>query len=349
MKQVFLVAVIFLAACGRNEAPPRRAETPPAAGAQPADTAGAQYADTARARPEETAADTTKAMVSGGMEAGTEEAVPVVFRADSAWTFLERQVAFGSRVPGTEAHRRCERWLVDRLERWGAAVEPDRFEYRDGDGETWPLVNIVARFGPTGGGRLLLVAHWDSRPWADRDPDPQRRNRPFPAANDGASGVAVLLEIGRNLARVPPPRGVDLLFTDGEDLGREGSIEGFCRGTIRFAARGVSQYRRAIVVDMVGDADLRIPVEGYSLRQAPEVVDWVWKRARRLSPQVFSTNRGPFVYDDHMPLLQAGLPAVDLIDFDYPYWHTARDDLDAVSAASLEAVGRVLLSLVYSP
>jgi glutaminyl-peptide cyclotransferase len=279
----------------------------------------------------------------------SESPAPPGFDADSAWVRLERQLAFGPRVPGSAAHRACADWLAGELERAGGRVERDAFTYRDPDGRVWPLENLLGRFGPEGENRLLLVAHWDTRPWADLDPDPARRDRPIPGANDGASGVAVLLEVARVFGVAPPPGGVDILFTDGEDLGRAGVPEGFARGALRFAGRGLAAYRRAVVLDMIGDADLRIPVEGYSRDQAPEVVDWVWERGRRLEPLVFTTERGPYIVDDHVPLLTAGLPSVDLIDFDYPYWHTADDDLAAVSPASLGAVGRVLLSLIYFP
>ncbi len=270
------------------------------------------------------------------------------FDPDSAWAGLAAQVGFGPRVPGSAAHRRCGDWIEARLRAAGATVSVDTFTYRDPDGKAWPLRNIVGHFGPDGDGRLLLVAHWDSRPWADQDPDPAGHDKPIPGADDGASGVAVLLETGRVLGSAELPRGVDLFFTDGEDLGRNGA-SGFCQGTRRFAARGLGRYRRGVVLDMVGDADLSLPVEVYSLQYAPEVVDWVWKRGTELAPEVFRREAGNAIFDDHIPLIQAGLPTVDLIDFEYPYWHTLRDDLNGVSRASLGAVGRVVLSLALRP
>lgn len=280
----------------------------------------------------------------------TKSSVPAEeFEPDSAWTALTVQLAFGPRVPGTDAHRACAAWLAARLAACGAKVERDAFTYRDPAGSDWPLENILGRFGPEGGARLLLVAHWDTRPWADEDADPARRLQSFPGANDGASGVAVLLELARVFSRCSPPRGVDVLFADGEDLGRPENPEGFCRGTRRFAERGVGSYERGIVLDMVGDIDLGIPIEQNSFRLAPEVVDWVWERGRRLAPEVFAAQIGPHVIDDHIPLIEAGLPTVDIIDFDYPYWHTAGDDVSRVSAASLGSVGRVVLSLAMDP
>ena len=276
-------------------------------------------------------------------------AEPRLFEADSAWASLVHQVEAGPRVPGTASHRRCADWLASTLERFGGVVERTSFSYRDPDGYEWPLENILGEFGPEGAGRLLLVAHWDSRPWADEDPDTTRRDEPIPGAGDGAAGVAVLLEVARTLGETSLPRGVDILFADGEDLGRPGNHEGYCRGTRRFVERGVDRYRRAVVVDLVGDSDLHLPMEIYSLQRAPEVVDWVWERGIRLSPGVFSRTLGKAVYDDHVPLLDAGLPAVDIIDFDYPAWHTHADDLGAVSRYSLAAVGRVILSLAVDP
>jgi hypothetical protein len=271
------------------------------------------------------------------------------FDADSAWAYLVRQVEFGPRVPGSSAHRECGEWLAATLERAGAVVERDTFSYRDPEGTEWPLVNILGRFGSQEDGRLLLVAHWDARPWSDQDPDPARRSEPVIGANDGASGVAVLLEVARGLGSADLPRGVDILFADGEDLGQPQNQDGYCRGTRRFAGRGLGRYWRAIVVDLVGDRDLNLPVEQHSLQGAPEVVDWIWTRGGELSPEAFSTDIGPAVFDDHVPLLDAGLPAVDIIDFDYAAWHTRDDDLSAVSRQSLAAVGRVVLSLALHP
>lgn len=268
---------------------------------------------------------------------------------DSVWAALTAQVGFGPRVPGSEAHRLAGDWLVRQLAARGARVEEDHFEYRDPAGRVWPLRNILAHLGPEGRGRLLLVAHWDSRPWADRDPDPARRDLPIAGANDGASGVAVLLETARVLWGADIPRGVDLLFADGEDLGRSDDLDGFCRGTRRFARRGLLVYAQAVVVDMVGDADLHLPVEQYSMARAPEVVDWVWERGVRLSPEAFEYRMGPAVFDDHVPLLDAGLPAVDVIDMSYPAWHTHADNLGAVSSASLVLVARVLADLAAAP
>jgi len=268
---------------------------------------------------------------------------------DSAWVALTTQLHFGPRVPGTDAHRRCGDWLVAELKRLGARVEEDTWSYSDTAGTTWPLRNILGHLGPAGNGRLLLVAHWDTRPWADQDSDPARRKQPIPGASDGASGVAVLLEVARVLQGETLPRGVDILFADGEDLGRSGHPEGYCRGTRRFAEHSLMPYWRGVVLDMVGDADLHLNVEQYSLARAPEVVDWIWERGASLAPDVFSLDVDGAIFDDHIPLLDAGLPAADVIDFDYAPWHTHADDVGAVSATSLVAVARVVASLAHAP
>jgi peptidase M28-like protein len=269
--------------------------------------------------------------------------------ADSAWAGLTTQLGFGPRVPGTLAHRRCGDWLAAELKRYGAKVEEDTFTYTDSTGTVWPLRNILGHLGPPGNGRLLLVAHWDTRPWADEDPDPARRNEPIPGASDGASGVAVLLEVARVLQGETLPRGIDILFADGEDLGRHGHPEGYCRGTRRFAERPLASYWRGIVLDLVGDSDLHLKVEQYSLARAPEVVDWIWQRGAALAPDVFSPEMNGAIFDDHIPLLNAGLPTADVIDLEYAAWHTHADDVGAVSAASLVAVARVVASLARTP
>jgi len=268
--------------------------------------------------------------------------------SDSTWAALVTQLRFGPRVPGTPPHQQCGDWLVSQLKRYGATVEEDTFTYTDSTG-TWRLRNILGHLGPAGNGRLLLVAHWDTRPWGDEDPDPKRRNQPIPGASDGASGVAILLEVARLVQGETLPRGVDILFADGEDLGRHDHQEGYCRGTRRFAERSLIPYWRGIVLDMVGDSDLHLKVEQYSVLRAPDVVDWIWQRGAALSPDVFSQEIDGAIFDDHIPLLDAGLPTADVIDFDYAAWHTHADDVGAVSPTSLVAVARVVASLASNP
>jgi Zn-dependent M28 family amino/carboxypeptidase len=196
----------------------------------------------------------------------------------------------------------------------------------------------------------VLCAHWDSRERADQDPDPAYRALPVPGANDGASGVAVLLEVAELMSRRAPPRPVELVFFDGEDQGRADDPDGFCRGSRHYArtlAEGGERPLAAFLFDMVGDRDLQIHPEVQSARRAANLVALVLEAARATGARHFRPEPRHFVYDDHVPLLDAGVPAVDIIDFDYPAWHTTHDLPDRTSAASLAQVSRVAAWLVY--
>jgi hypothetical protein len=263
------------------------------------------------------------------------------------------QVEFGPRIPGTPGHERMREWLVRELSRMGAQVEAQAFT--DSTlGRPLPLVNVIARFAPSGGAtrRVMLCAHWDSRPWCDEDPDTSARHEPLPGANDGGSGVAVLMEVGECLARRPAPVGVDLVFLDGEDLGTPSRPDRFSLGARGYAARlpAAGDPRRPVagfLFDMVGDRDLDIHVEANSAERAANLVQLVLEGARATRARDFHSDVRYTLVDDHLPLLDAGLPAVDVIDFDYPAWHTRADRPDQVSAASLAEVSRVAAWLVY--
>jgi Zn-dependent M28 family amino/carboxypeptidase len=200
-------------------------------------------------------------------------------------------------------------------------------------------------------------AHYDTRPRSDRETDPARAALPLIGANDGASGTAVLLHLAELLAAAPPPAGVDLLFFDVEDYGREGDLAHYCLGSARLARTwdefggplAGGRPRGLVLLDMVGKRDLAIPMEGYSLRMAEPWTRALFARAAELGLDAFVSEPGPAVYDDHVPFLQAGIPAVDLIDFDFPEWHTQRDVPAACSPASLEAVGRLVWDLCRRP
>jgi hypothetical protein len=269
------------------------------------------------------------------------------FVASRSWDALRTQVDFGPRVPGSTGHQACLDWMRQELGRLADEVEVHSFEMDDpyGDG-TLSLTNLRASFRPAAALRLAIAAHWDTRPRADQDT--VATDEPIPGANDGASGVAVLMEVARVLSEQGPPIGVDLLFFDGEDYGREGDPDHYLLGSRRFVADHPGFRPRALILlDMVGDADLSIPMEGYSLRNSPEWTRSVFGRARALGLSAFKPAPGPAVLDDHVPFLRQGIDSVDLIDFDYPQWHTHADDLDACSPASLHQVGRLLLSLIY--
>lgn len=267
-----------------------------------------------------------------------------------AFRDLEAQTAFGPRVPGSEAHRRCLEFLVRSLEEAGgevtvqAAADP-AFPLAGVD----TLYNVRARFGPRATAHLVLGAHWDSRPWADHDPDPARRQEPVLGANDGASGVAVLLEVARALGEHEPPAGVEIVLFDGEDSGNEGDPTSYARGSLAYV-RLLRPPRplHAVIVDMVGRRGMSLYQEVNSRDAAANLVDRLWDGARKVDAPAFVPEVRHNVYDDHVPFIRAGIPAVDIIDLDDPHWHTGGDVAAHCDPASLGQVGRVLLWHVYT-
>ena len=207
--------------------------------------------------------------------------------------------------------------------------------------------NVVAVFRPEATRRILFGAHWDSRPRADMDPDPARRGEPVLGANDGASGVAVLMQIASELKRVPPSVGVDLVLFDGEDCGIEGAPDTFALGSQRFV-RDHPGYRPGYVVilDMVARDGARFLKEGNSVAGSPFLTEAVWSLAREESLSTFVDSVGTSVFDDHIPFLNARIPAVDIIDFEDPNWHTVDDVPAHCSPETLDEVGRLVLALI---
>jgi glutaminyl-peptide cyclotransferase len=258
------------------------------------------------------------------------------FSGKSALSFLEDQVGFGPRPVGSENAKKTGDYILDRLTELGWATEVQEFTHLGVSGR-----NIIAKAGT--GPVAIIGAHYDTRKKADRDPDPGRREEPILGANDGASGVAVLLELARSLDRTKLANEVWLVFFDAED---NGGLEGweFSVGSEFMAANLSTAPAMVVVVDMIGDADQDIYKEGNS---TPGLVDEIWSIASSLGyEEQFLPKYGMRITDDHVPFLRRGYPAVDLIDFNYPYWHTTQDTIDKVSAASLERVGRVLQALL---
>ena len=277
------------------------------------------------------------------------------FDGGRAFGFLKAQCDFGPRVPGTPGHRKGLRHIVEMVTPLADTVIQQSFSHSDAySGKLLKLTNVLARFRPTEKNRIWIAAHWDSRPWADQDKNPKNRSKPVLGANDGASGVAVLMELAHHLANQMPKIGVDLVFLDGEDMGKAGDLEHFFNGS-RYLARNipspVPEY--CILVDMIGDKDLQLPVEGKSAEQAPELVDQLWTEAEILGLQEFKRDIDYFVEDDHVVLYQeGGIPSVDIIDFRYGtgkvnYWHTVEDTPDKCSPGSLATVGTLLLHHIY--
>ena len=290
------------------------------------------------------------AVAEGAAETGSPGSAAPEFRADSAFALIERQVAFGPRVPGTEGHAAQLAWMTSYLEARADTLWRQEFRHTLPDGTVLELTNLFAQFQPTTRDRILLVAHWDTRPTADMELDTALQSLPIPGANDGASGTAVLLELADVLSRHSPPIGVDLLLVDGEDYARDHMY----LGAEHFAAAMPPGYAPlyGVVVDMVADRDPRFPQEGYSRQYAPEVVERVWTLAEELGyGDYFPRVHGMAVTDDHVPLNRAGIRSIDIIDFDYgpgnAYWHTLRDDLEHVSPEGPGVVGEVLVELVW--
>jgi glutaminyl-peptide cyclotransferase len=289
-----------------------------------------------------------------GLGSCSRPASAVAFDGKRAFSVLERQCAFGPRYPGSEAHDSCFAYLVSTLRSYAPVVEVDTFTY-DSPAlkKQVRLMNVVARFRPGVKQRVVLAAHWDTRPWADRDPVVAKQHLPILGANDGASGVAVILELARVLrqSHEQPTVGVDLALFDGEDLGTDADPSGFFRGSSRYVEWKSEEAPPifVVVVDMVGSKTMVLHWEGNSRKNASNIVDLVWEEARSLGVRNFRSDVKHTVFDDHIPFLNAGIPAIDLIDFDYPYWHTTHDTVDKCSAESLEAVGRVLLSVITKP
>ena len=260
------------------------------------------------------------------------------FSEARAWQDLLAQCALGPREPGTGGHTAGRRFLTRALAKITPRVSTQRF-VGSLDGRAVQLTNLIADVGPPGPAPAVVCAHWDTRPWADQDPDPAKRSVPILGADDGASGVAVALEV----ARVVRPRiPVRIVLFDGEDLGH--GMNGFFQGSSYYAAHlGSDRPRWAILLDMVGQRNLVIQREQLSEQSAPRLLANIFAVARQLQSPAFVDQPGQTIYDDHYPLIQAGIPAIDLIDLDYPAWHTTFDTPDQCSAASLGEVGRVVV------
>lgn len=253
------------------------------------------------------------------------------FNGQRAYQDLAYQVNLGPRIPGSTAHSQTIAWILDQLKQsgWDTKVVESQI-----NGLT--ARNILARRGT--GPATLLGAHFDTRRFADQDPDINKRKDPVPGANDGASGVAVLLELARSLPK-NLERQIWLVFFDLED---QGGIDGrdFIEGSSAFAAQLTERPARVVIVDMIGDANLDIYYEGSSSRTDNQAI---WKTAADLGyAQSFIPQEKYNMIDDHTPFIRSGIPAVDLIDFDYPYWHTTSDNLTGVSEKSLQEVGETL-------
>jgi len=272
------------------------------------------------------------------------------FNGEKAFQYLEKQCSFGPRNPNSDGHLLCKNYIINFLEENGAEVKTQEFSEKVRD-EIYNLTNIIATYYPQRRTRIIIGAHWDTRPWADLDSLEENRNLPIMGANDAASGVSVLLHLAEILNNYEPPLfGVDLLFFDGEDAGTPGSNDEWCLGSkyfVRHLADNGIEPASVIIIDMIGDSDLNIDIERYSYQNSTELVEQIWKIARLQNILNFNTKISDFIYDDHYPFLEKGFNAIDIIDFDYPYWHTLQDTPDKCSPLSLQIIGDVLTEFIY--
>jgi glutaminyl-peptide cyclotransferase len=291
------------------------------------------------------------------------------FNADTAYSYVAEQVAFGPRVPNTAAHKKTASWIINELKESGLEVTEQDFKATTYDGKTLDAQNIIASYNPSAQKRILLAAHWDSRPFADQDDE--RKTGAIDGANDGASGVAVLLEIARTIAaaEVKPTVGIDFIFFDAEDWGAPDGYEGannleyggYCLGSAYWSKNlhkpNYSAYF-GILLDMVGAKGATFRHEGYSMQVAPSVVKNVWKTASNIGySQVFVNEKmagGGSITDDHLPVIQnAKIPMIDVIDTKtgddtfFEAWHTHDDDMDIIDKNTLKAVGQTVLQVLY--
>ena len=273
---------------------------------------------------------------------------PRPFDGAQAFYYVEAQLAFGPRIPGTPEHQAAGRWLDSLMRERADVVVAQDWVHVSRAGDSLPMRNVLGRFNLDAPSRILFLAHWDTRPKAD-GPKSSDPDAPVPGANDGGSGVAVLLGVADALRAMPPRTGVDILFVDGEDYGIFADKDDVLVGSRYFVDHlpDGPTPRYAILLDLVADLNQRFPKEGNSLIGAPDVVKEVWDAARQIGyGHVFVNATGQAITDDHIPLQQAGIPAINSIDFDYPHWHTPEDTIDKISAASLQAVGDVALEMV---
>lgn len=289
----------------------------------------------------------------------------VNFNADSAYATVVAQCAFGPRVPNSEAHSRCADYILHRFRERGLEVTEQRADLRAWDGKVLHARNLIASYRPEVADRIIICTHWESRPWADADPDSAKHHQPVMAANDGASGVAVMLEVARLLGELNPKVGIDFICFDAEDYGapywadEDAPTDGsdWCLGSQYWSRNPHKEgytARYGILLDMVGGEDARFRYEGVSMRYASDVLVRTWDAARRAgAAELFLPEEGGYAQDDHVPMNEvAGIPTIDIIpclegvhSFGAT-WHTTNDTPEHISKETLRGVGQTLLQLL---
>lgn len=287
------------------------------------------------------------------------------FNADSAYAFTAAQCAFGPRVPNTEAHKLCGNYIAEKFRSYGALVTDQYADLTAFDGTVLKARNIIASYNPDAEARLLICGHWDSRPWADNDPDSANWHKPVLAANDAASDVAVMLEMARLIAQNPLKIGIDFICFDAEDYGAPQWINSneendWCLGS-QYWAENPHKFgykaRFGILMDMVGGQGSTFSKELFSKEYAAQVVDIVWNTATQIGYGNYFLNRdGGYITDDHLPVNRiAKIPCIDIIPYFSdgpsgfgPTWHTVNDDMEHIDKNVLKAVGQTVLQVIYN-
>jgi hypothetical protein len=300
-----------------------------------------------------------------------------LFQADTAYSFIEKQVAFGPRVPGTAAHKACGDWMVEKLKSYGASTIEQTTTLKTFEGNNIPVRNIIASFNADKPNRIMLCAHWDSRPYGDKDKNTTLWKKPIDGANDGGSGVGVLLEIARLIGLSPTEVGVDIVLFDAEDLGtaefaegtqeilNDGFTSSWCLGSQYWSKqKHVANYnaRFGILLDMVGAENATFNKEKFSTQSAPDVVNLIWNTANKLGyASTFTTDEIEGVVDDHVFVTKGGIRCVDIIDTKPQimamglggyvfgsYHHTHNDNMSIIDKNTLTAVGQTVLQVIYN-
>ena len=286
---------------------------------------------------------------------GCQTRIPV-FNGNSAFTHLVAQCDFGPRNPGSVGHQKALDYFLNVLAPLADTVSTQSFtEIMPRSKQKVEMHNVIAQFNPKAKKQIMISAHWDTRPWGDRSLSIMRKDQPILGANDGASGVAILLELAKVLHDNPQKIGVNLVLFDAEDFGSSGDSWSYCKGSQYFAKNlPIPLPDYAINLDMVGDANLEIYIERISYKQNPSLVLDLWGLAEELKLSGFKKMVYHSIFDDHVPLYElAGIPAVDIIDFDYPdektnYHHTYNDIVENCSPESLRQVGTLMVHHIYN-
>jgi Zn-dependent M28 family amino/carboxypeptidase len=287
------------------------------------------------------------------------------FNSDSAYNYIKAQVDFGSRVPNSDAHKKCADYLIAKLKSFTKDVVVQEAKVKSFDGKTLNIKNIVASFKPGNNNRIFISSHWDSRPFADQDADVKNHKTPILGANDGASGVGIIIELARLLSINPPPIGVDLVLFDAEDYGQPENSgyaemeDSWCLGSQYWAKNPhVKDYyaKFGILLDMVGGEGATFTMEGTSMQYAPDIMKNIWDTASRIGySDYFLYSKTGAITDDHVYINEyAKIPTIDIIHHDsstpsgfYKYWHTLKDDMDGINKNTLNAVGQTLLTVIF--